>query len=149
MNKKRVEQVVADFTTKYNCCQSLLLTYGIQHLRSKELAIRLGTGFGGGIASHGLVCGAVTGGIISISLAYGMTEDTDTQEKEKTYEIITEFIKQFKSQHGTIQCNELLECDIHTAEGQETIREKNLFQIRCPEFIRTAAQLLEELLKPA
>ena len=130
MNKKRVEQVVADFTTKYNCCQSLLLTYGIQHLRSKELAIRLGTGFGGGIASHGLVCGAVTGGIISISLAYGMTEDTDTQ-------------------HGTIQCNELLECDIHTAEGQETIREKNLFQIRCPEFIRTAAQLLEELLKPA
>jgi C_GCAxxG_C_C family probable redox protein len=146
MNTDRIDQVLADFMTKYNCCQSIVITYGKEYLGSKKKAIQLGTGFGGGIGGHGLVCGAVTGAIMVISLKYGMKKYTDTEKKEKTYEIITKFIDRFTSAHGTIFCNDLLGCDINSTKGQEIIRDKNLFQIRCPKFERTAAELLEELL---
>jgi hypothetical protein len=43
-------------------------------------------------------------------------------------------------------CRELLGCDLTTAEGMETAKQKGLFTERCPRFVRDAAEILEDVL---
>jgi C_GCAxxG_C_C family probable redox protein len=141
-----VEHAVKYFNDGLNCCQAILLTYGSLLGLARESALRLGTGFGGGLARHGEACGAVTGAIMVISIKYGMTRKNDDDAKDKTYEVVGEFIKKFKEKHGNIVCREILGCDISTEEGQKIAKKEDKFKTLCPEFVLTAAEILEEIL---
>ena len=146
MTETDVEKAVTNFNDDLNCCQAILLAYGGLLGLARESAIRLGTGFGGGIAHHGEVCGAVTGAVIAINIKYGMTKKSDEEARYKTFELISEFITEFKEQHKSIRCIDLLGCDISTEEGQKQAQTENMFDKICPEFVRTAAMVLEKKL---
>jgi C_GCAxxG_C_C family probable redox protein len=141
-----VDSAVKIFEGTCNCAQAILLTYGTRFGISEEQALRLGTGFGGGLARHGEVCGAVSGAIMVIGLKYGMVNQDDTEARTKTYEVITQFIDRYNEHQRSILCRELLGCDISAPEGREFASEKELFKTKCPEFVKEAAKLLEELL---
>jgi C_GCAxxG_C_C family probable redox protein len=96
----------------------------------------LGRGFAGGL-TEGQVCGAVTGAIMVIGLCYG---DRD-RPREDTYEPVNRFLRRFESAHGSIICRDLLGCDLETA------RQNDRFSEVCPLLIRTAAQIIEELIE--
>jgi C_GCAxxG_C_C family probable redox protein len=141
-----VEDTVALFNDGLNCCQAILSTYGGLLGLARESSVRLGTGFGGGIARNGEVCGAVNGAVMVIGIKHGMRKKTDDEAKEHTYELVNQFIEKFKTKHGSIICKDILECDLGTPEGREQAKEKGLFKTKCPELVRTAAELLEEIL---
>ena len=145
MSESDVESTVELFQDGLNCCQSILTVYGGLLGLARESALRLGTGFGGGMARHGEVCGAVTGAIMVIGIKFGMTNKSNSEARDKTYELVTEFIEKFKAKHNSIICREILGCDISTEEGRETANKDNLFSSRCPEFVRTSAEILEEI----
>ena len=90
-------------------------------------------------------CGAVTGALMVIGLKYGMTKAKDEGARDKTYELVREFVAKFKSRHGSIRCRELLGCDLSNDEGLTTAREKGLFDTLCPQLVRDAAEILEEI----
>lgn len=146
MDKVMVEEAIECFSGNCNCCQSIILTYGPKFGLEKETGIRLGTGFAGGLARQGEVCGAVTGAIIVIGLAQGMTDEDDLEDRDKTYELVNQFIKKFKEKNQSIICRELLECDLSTSEGRNEAKEKGLFETHCPNYVRNAADILEELI---
>ena len=146
MSESDVESTVSAFQDGVNCCQAILLTYGGILGLARESALRLGTGFGGGMARHGEVCGAVTGSIMAISIKYGMSKKSDDDARDKTYELVTELIDKFKSKHGSILCKDLLGCDISTTEGRELAQKEDKFKEECPGFVRTAAEILEKIL---
>ncbi len=77
MNTNKVENALACFEGGCNCCQSILLTYGSEFGLPNEVVLRLGTGFAGGMARCGEVCGAVTGAIMVIGLKHGMANEND------------------------------------------------------------------------
>ena len=81
-----------------------------------------------------------------IGLKYGRATIDDMGSKEKTYELVREFIDRFKKINGSTTCNKLLNCDINTPEGVKHAKENNLFKTLCPDFVRTSAELLEKLL---
>jgi C_GCAxxG_C_C family probable redox protein len=141
-----IDDAVADFEDGLNCCQTILKTYGGLLGIARESALRLGTGFGGGIARHGAVCGAVSGAVMVIGIKYGMTHKNDTEAKDKTYELVSEFIDKFKTKHNSIICKDLLGCDLSTPEGKEQAKNEDKFKKECPEFVRTAAEILEKVL---
>lgn len=146
MGKIKAEEANGYFKGNYNCCQAIIMTYGPEHGLSKDIGMRLGTGFAGGIARHGEVCGAVAGAIIVLGLKYGMTGESDDSARDTTYERVGEFINRFKIMNGSIRCRDLLHCNLSTLEGRQIAKEKDLFNTLCPRFVKDAAEVLEEFI---
>jgi C_GCAxxG_C_C family probable redox protein len=142
----KVDLAVSYFEDGFSCSQAVLSTYGVQLGLDRETALKIASPFGGGMGRMGEICGAVTGAFMVIGLKYGAADVEDKEKKEKTYSLVNEFIHQFKSRNGSILCRELLECDISTPEGRETAKEKDLFNVVCPKFVREAAEIIEQIL---
>ena len=139
-----VEKAAGGFSQGLNCAQSIVSTYGPQFGLDRDLAIKLASGFGGGIGHQGESCGAVTGALMVIGLKHGGALDDDS--RDKTYGLVERFLEKFKARHGSIMCRELLGCDISTPQGLQAARDKGLFEKRCPDYVRASAEILEELL---
>lgn len=143
----QVEEAVARFEKGFNCVQSVFATYASQFGVDSEMALKIAVGFGGGMGRMAGTCGVVSGAFMSIGLKYGAIDAEDKEAKEKTYERVREFAKRFTDRNGSIVCKELLDCDISTPEGYQRAKEQDLFSTRCPQFVRSAAEILEEMLK--
>jgi C_GCAxxG_C_C family probable redox protein len=91
-------------------------------------------------------CGAVTGAFMVIGLKYGMTTAGDEGSRERTYELVREFVTRFESRHGSIRCKELLGYDLSNPQEGETAKQKGLFDTLCPQLVRDATEILEEIL---
>ena len=91
-------------------------------------------------------CGAVTGAFMVIGLKYGRSDILDLSAKEKTYKLVREFSKRFKSRNGSIVCKELLGIDISTKRGMAAAHKKNIHGTCCLKFVKDAAEILEEIL---
>lgn len=144
MNK--VQCAVSCFEEGFICSQALLSTYCTELGLDREIALKVSAAFGGGIARMGGICGAVSGGVMVLSLKHGHTKAADQQTREKTYSLVRELTDKFSSRNGSIICKDLLGCDINTPEGLQMARDKELFSIVCPKFVRDAAEIVEQLL---
>jgi C_GCAxxG_C_C family probable redox protein len=144
MNK--VERAVSCFNDGFSCSQAVLSTYGAQFGLDRDRALKVAGAFGGGMGHMGETCGAVTGALMVIGLKYGQTRVEDKEAKKKTYRLVKEFVEKFSARNGSINCTELLGCDLSTPDGMQRANEQNLFTTRCPKFVQDAAEILEELL---
>ena len=68
----------------------------------------------------------------------------DSQAKGQTAKLVREFTDRFKAQHQSVNCRDLLGCDLSTPEGRQTAKDKNLYAV-CPDIVRDAAKMLNEL----
>ncbi|HUU28865.1 MAG TPA: C-GCAxxG-C-C family protein [archaeon] len=143
---RKVEEAVLFFQEGHNCAQSIVAAYGPELGLEKNLAFRVTQGLGGGMGRLAGVCGAVSGAILVIGLKTVHSEGIpDREVKAKTYETVREFVARFKERNSSIECREILGCDISTPEGYKTAREEKLLDNRCPKFVEDAADILEEL----
>ena len=141
-----VEKAVTIFTNGYNCSQSVVSAYAEQFGLDHDTVLRIAGGFGGGMGRRGEVCGALTGAFMVLGLKYGSVESGNTEAKQHTYELVYEAAERFRARNGCIHCNELLGIDIHNPEERARATEQELFSLKCPDFVRSAAEILEELL---
>lgn len=142
----RIEVAVEDFRKGFSCSQAVLAAFGPDFGLDRETALKISQVFGGGLARSAGTCGAAAGAILVISLKHGRTRPEDTAARETTYALTREFLRIFRERHGKLDCRDLLGCDISTAEGSQKASELKLHDALCPEFIRTAGEILEELL---
>jgi C_GCAxxG_C_C family probable redox protein len=142
----RAERAVAYFDQGFNCSQSVCTAFAEQFGVDHETALKIAAGFGSGMGRMAGTCGAVTGAFMAIGLKYGAVKGEDKQAKETTYAQVRAFAKRFADRHGTLVCKELLECDISTPEGLKQAHEQNLFKTRCAQLVKSAAEILEEML---
>jgi C_GCAxxG_C_C family probable redox protein len=108
----------------------------------------IATGFGAGIARHGEICGAVVGGVMAIGVLRGRRDPVDEAAKTATYSAVTDLIRGFRKEHGTLSCRELTGCDMQTEEGAKKAASLNLHQNVCPKFVALAAELAARALDP-
>ena len=141
----RVEQAVERFKDGFNCSQAVFGSYGEQFGVDCESAFRVATGFGGGMHIDS-VCGAVTGAFMVLGLKYGNVTAEDKESKAKTYEKVMEYTKRFIARNGSVVCKELLGCDISRPDGMKKAQDDGLFDSICPQMVRDAAEILEEML---
>jgi C_GCAxxG_C_C family probable redox protein len=141
----RIGTAVAAFSEGFSCSQAVFSAF------SKELgidgadALKIASAFGGGMASMGMTCGAVTGALMVIGTKYGRVRAEDTAAKEKTYELAREFMRRFGERHGSIVCRDLLDADISTPKGKQRASESGLFSTLCPRLVADAVTILEEI----
>ena len=142
----KADCAVSSFKEGFNCSQSVLSTYSKLFGLNHEVALKIAQAFGGGMARMGQTCGAVTGAFMVIGLKHGKMKAEDEEAKEKSYKIVREFIKRFKSLHDSIMCKDLLGYDLDNSEEREEVEEKQICETRCPEFVQNAVEILEKLL---
>lgn len=129
----------------FNCAQSVLYALADNVGLDAELALKISSGFAGGMRS-GEVCGAVSGAIMAIGLKYGYSDGT-YKDKKKYYTVVKKFQKEFKEKNNTILCRELLGIDLSIRNGEDIIRQNNLFVKLCREFIQDAAEIAYRIIQ--
>ena len=142
----RTEVAVQRFSDTHNCAQAVLTTYAPLFDVKETDALRLATGFGGGMGRLQEVCGAVTGAFMVIGCCCGMRQPADKAAKDRTYDLVHELGVRFAASHGTLLCRDLLGCDLNTADGKAQFKEQKLRDTKCSVYVRDASRLLEEML---
>ncbi len=142
----KVDTAVELFQAGNSCSQSILKTYASKLGLTEVQALRLASGFGGGMARQGHTCGAVTGAMLVIGLKHGFDNPADKDQKEKTYALIHELVRQMESRFNTTTCSEMVGHNIGSVEGYKAAKEDDVFNRLCPGFVRAAAEILEDIL---
>jgi C_GCAxxG_C_C family probable redox protein len=143
----RIENAESCFKQGFSCSQAILSTFGEQFGLDREVALKLAAGFGGGMGRMAGTCGAVTGGFMVLGLKYGATSAEDRQAKELTYEKVREFAARFSERYGSSECRELLGYDINSPVEYQIVKDKELISTLCPNYVRDAAEILQEMLR--
>ena len=123
----------------------MLSAYGPVFGLDESLGKKLAAGFGGGLGAMQEACGAVTGAVMVIGLKYGEA-GSDHKLRQKVYEAVQEFGREFKSRNKAITCRDLLEFDISTRSGMKEARDRGIIKAKCPGFIRDAVEILEKFI---
>jgi C_GCAxxG_C_C family probable redox protein len=123
---------------KFSHCTELKL--------NSDTALRLACGFGAGMGRKEEVCGAVSGGILVLGLRHGRGEHDDRSATETTYAKTRDLMDRFQAKHGSVLCRKLLNgCDLTTAEGQKSFKEKDLFNQVCIPCVACVMAILDDL----
>jgi C_GCAxxG_C_C family probable redox protein len=140
----RVDGAVEGFCRGAACSQAILGTYGPSVGLPREQAMKLASGFAGGMRLA-QTCGAVTGAFMVLGLRHAGPECDQRNGRENVYAAIREFAARFQQRNGTVVCKELLGCDISTPDGVREATEKGFFRTICPKLVQDAAEILEEM----
>lgn len=141
----KVDEAVECFCGGAACSQAILGTYGTDYGLRREQAMKLASGFAGGMRL-GETCGAVTGAFMVLGLRYAGPHCDKRDGRDGVYAALRDFVMQFKKRHNTVVCKELLGCDISTSAGAQKATAEGLFRTICPRLVQDAAEILEELL---
>ena len=129
------QNAISTFRDGLNCAQAVITAYADDMQFDKNLALSISCGFGGGMGRLQKTCGAVTGSFMVMGV-HNCRKYTDNKErKEKTYAMVQEFSRRFKSIHGTLDCMDLMQCDMNTDEGKQYVKDNNLHEVVCEKCI--------------
>jgi C_GCAxxG_C_C family probable redox protein len=142
----QVDKAVEMFSQGFNCSQSAFCGFAETLGLERETALKLASGFGGGMGAMGGTCGAVTGAFMALGLKFGHTSPQDKAAKQKIYGLVKEFAKRFQASTGSLACRDLLGFEIGTPEGQKLAVERDVHHKICPKFVNAAAEILGEMM---
>jgi C_GCAxxG_C_C family probable redox protein len=145
MNK--IEKTVELYKQDYLCSQSVFGAFCEDYGISKDLGLKLSKFLGFGYLFRGDYCGAVSGALMILGLKYSSGENYNELSDEIFYQLAKDYLKRFKEIHSSCTCKELLTADLSTEEGMSFIRENNLFNLKCPDFVRDSAQILTQIIE--
>ena len=140
-----VSKAVELFRGGCACSQAVAATYGPRYGLSEPHALRVAAGFAAGMRMAE-TCGAVTGAYMVLGLAKCGHECKVVEGRQAAYDAVVAFTNAFRERQGSLTCRELLGCDVSTPEGTLAAREAGLFSTKCVDFVRCAAELVEEML---
>ena len=143
----RADRAEELFRQGYNCSQSVFAAFADAVGMTTEEAAKLASPFGAGFGKLREVCGAVSGAAMVLGLVKGYSDPTDREAKKAHYRLIQDFCARFKEQNGSIVCRELLSGVKTNENGIPEKRTEEYYQKRpCPELVRQAAEIVEELI---
>jgi C_GCAxxG_C_C family probable redox protein len=141
----RIDNAVEKLNQGYACSQAILTAYcGLFNI-DQHTALKLAAGFGGGMRS-GKTCGAVTGAFMVLGLKFGNENCEKAEGRKNVCDAVVEFTKSFEQLYDSTNCEDLLGCNVGTADGERKAKEEKLFSTVCPKFIKSSAEILEALL---
>lgn len=131
----------------YNCAQSVVSAFLDRLDLTKEQAMAACGGFGGGIGgSHEELCGAVSGGVLALSLLNPHVDGPDKEAKRQVYAVAKEFRRRYaEAFDGLTRCGELLRARPGVSEKTPAAARLGI-TAHCDVMIVTAVELVEEML---
>ena len=99
---------------------------------------KIASGFCGGISRTCSICGAVSGGILAINIFYGRSSPEESIDP--CFNAVRKFIASFEKEFGTTSCQQLINCDLGTEEGQAYFKNYRMID-KCYKITGKAAEL--------
>ena len=142
----RTETAITKFSCGYNCAQSVIYAFHDELGLDEDQALKIATGFGAGMARKQEVCGAVTGGMLVLSLRHGRDSKQDRSATEQTYKRIRELMGHFEAKHGSCICRQLLDgTDLTTEDGQRRFKDDDLLNRVCKPCVQDVVEILDQM----
>ena len=143
MNK--TQTAAKHFSTGKNCAQSVLLAFAEELNLPEDQVIRMTSGFGGGIAKHGHVCGAVSGAIIVLGMKYA-DGGTPDEANAAAYSMVNKFLEEFEKKNSSIMCKDLIDgLDLNDPGDRAEWKSRNLHDVTCLPVVESAVRIIETL----
>ena len=143
MSEQASQRSLELFKSGYFCAESVLQAIAEDQGIQSDLIPKIASGFCSGIARTGGMCGAVSGAIMGINLAAGRSSPSESLEL--SYSLTQKLISQFEKQYGSVNCRQLMGCDLATEAGQRIFLENNLME-RCFQYAQEATRMAISLL---
>jgi C_GCAxxG_C_C family probable redox protein len=143
MSEQAPQRSLELFKSGLFCAESVLLALAESLGIKSDLIPRIATGFCSGISRTAGMCGAVSGAIMGIDLVTG--RNSPTESLEANYALIQKLISRFEKQYGSINCHQLLGCDLATEAGQRYFMENHLME-SCLQYAEGATSMALSLI---
>jgi C_GCAxxG_C_C family probable redox protein len=144
MNK--ADRAVEEFRQGFVCSQAVFTAFSRDLGLDPEAALKLASPFGGGMARTGQTCGAVTGAYLAIGLKHGRSRLEDEAARTRTYALVQEFTRRFRARHGSVNCTQLIGCDLGDPAQYHQAAEEGRFRTVCDQLVRSAVEIAQELI---
>ncbi len=145
MDKEKVVDLAKSYAAEgFLCSESVLLALSDWLEVKSELIPKMATGFGAGICFCGLVCGAISGGIMALSIKFGRNDAKE--QKVELCRLGHRLVEGFEKEFGSVMCVELTGCDFHTEAGRKKYADENLWEIKCRQYIKSATAIAFDLI---
>jgi len=143
MSEQASQRSLELFKSGYFCAESVLMAIAENQGIQSDLIPKIATGFCSGISRTGGMCGAVSGAIMGINLIAGRSSPSESIEF--SYTLTQKMISLFEKQYGSVNCRQLIGCDLATEAGQRTFLENNLME-RCHQYAVDATRMALSLM---
>lgn len=141
------EKATALFMEGYNSAQSVFLAFEDMYELDRKTALRISSGFGGGMGRLREVCGCVSGAFMAAGLLMGYDDVADLEGKKETYSMIQDIANAFRDEQGSIICREILKLRQEKVSPVPSARTEEYYKTRpCASLCGLAAQILDDYL---
>ncbi|HJX51240.1 MAG TPA: C-GCAxxG-C-C family protein [Polyangia bacterium] len=124
-------------------CTEAVAVAGMKCLgRQNDLIPRIATGFGGGLSRTKSVCGALTGGVLVLSAAFGRDKLGD--DRDVLVSKVQSLVEGFRARFGSDNCFTLTGLDFNDPAAQVTYRQR--VHAQCRGYVEYVCDRLDELL---
>ncbi len=126
-------------------CAEAVAQAGMERLgRQNDLIPRIATTFGGGLSRTKSLCGALAGGALVLSAAYGRDKLGDP--RGTIVKTTQELVNGFRARFGSENCFELTQLDFNQPESQKIYLER--VHPECRRYVDWVLGELDRLLPP-
>lgn len=140
------EKAIEYFCKGYNCAQSVFTAFCDVTGFTEEEALRISSSFGGGMGRMREVCGACSAMFMVAGVVKGYTDISTDEPKKEHYELVQAMAEEFKKEHGTMICRELLASLKPDSAPTPSARTEKYYRERpCARFVATAADIVDKI----
>ncbi|MCK5001032.1 MAG: C_GCAxxG_C_C family protein [Anaerohalosphaera sp.] len=140
------KQAVELYSQGFSCAQSVFAAFADELGVDRDTALKISSGFGGGMGRTGNVCGALTGAIMVIGYRNGTTDAANLTQKLANYDLVEKAISMFRERSGAIDCRDLIGYELLAAP--EPTEESTEAKFRtCSKAVRDAAEIAAKILE--
>ena len=136
IKKDRASLAIEYHDRGYNCCQSVCFAFKDKVDVDEKALFRVAEGLGLGMGGTEGTCGAISAAAVLAGLVYSTANTEKPNSKAISYKAANACLSAFREQNGTLVCREL--------KGLDTPDKKAVRS--CPDCIRDAARIVEEIL---
>lgn len=141
-----IEKSLDLFKKGNSCAQAILEGYANRVNIEPQIAISIGAGLGGGVGRKQSICGAINAGAIILGLKHSSGISGDTESKDKTAEMVGNFVTECEQKLGKITCKELLNIDLSNPIEKGEAKAAGIFDRVCDNAVEQTAIILEKYL---
>ena len=143
MNEQAPQRSLELFKSGFFCAESVLLAIAESQGIQSEFIPRIATGFCSGIPRTGGMCGAVSGAIMGINLVAG--RNSPSESIECSFALTQKLISRFEKLFGSVNCIQLIGCDLATEAGQRYFMDNHLME-HCLQYAGEATSMAVSLI---
>ena len=135
----------------FNCAESVLIGVNRESplLGFNPSCMKIASVLGGGVVGFREICGAVSGGVVSLGLLLGTSGDEDVgdfkSKRTHSRELVKAYLQEFTDCWGSVRCGYLLEMDEGKRIPSGKLRPEGPPEKLCDEYVDWSTKKIGEI----